>query len=73
VLQLVSMFLLILAVMVFYDYCVLMWVACLLFGNVLLIHSDVVNLRLHKPWFDVCWRFGVVGLEWYPCCRMKHN
>jgi len=18
-------------------------------------------------WFDVCWRFGVVGLEWYPC------
>ena len=24
-------------------------------------------------WFDVCWRFGVVGLEWYPCCRPKHN
>jgi len=24
-------------------------------------------------WFDVCWRFGVVGLEWYPCCRLKHN
>jgi len=22
-------------------------------------------------WFDVCWRFGVVGLEWYPCCRLK--
>ena len=22
-------------------------------------------------WFDVCWRFGVVGLEWYPCCRSK--
>ena len=20
-------------------------------------------------WFDVCWTFGVVGLEWYPCCR----
>jgi len=19
-------------------------------------------------WFDVCWSFGVVGLEWYPCC-----
>ena len=18
-------------------------------------------------WFDVCWSFGVVGLEWYPC------
>ena len=24
-------------------------------------------------WFDVCWRFGVVGLEWYPCCRLKQN
>ena len=23
-------------------------------------------------WFDMCWRFGVVGLEWYPCCRLKH-
>jgi len=22
-------------------------------------------------WFDVCWNFGVVGLEWYPCCRLK--
>jgi len=22
-------------------------------------------------WFDVCWSFGVVGLEWYPCCRPK--
>jgi len=20
-------------------------------------------------WIDVCWSFGVVGLEWYPCCR----
>ena len=20
--------------------------------------------------FDVCWRFDVVGLEWYPCCRL---
>ena len=24
-------------------------------------------------WFDVCWSFGVVGLEWYPCCMLKHN
>ena len=24
-------------------------------------------------WFDVCWSFGVVGLEWYPCCRLTHN
>jgi len=22
-------------------------------------------------WFDVCWNFGVVGLEWYPCCRLS--
>ena len=21
-------------------------------------------------WLDVCWSFGVVGLEWYPCCRL---
>ena len=24
-------------------------------------------------WFDVCWSFSVIGLEWYPCCRLKHN
>jgi len=22
-------------------------------------------------WFDVCWSFGVVGLERYPCCRLQ--
>ena len=22
-------------------------------------------------WFDVCWSFCVVGLEWYPCCRLN--
>jgi len=22
-------------------------------------------------WFDVCWSFGVVGLEWYPFCRLN--
>ena len=22
-------------------------------------------------WFDVCWSFGVVGLEWYLCCRLQ--
>ena len=22
-------------------------------------------------WFDVCWSFGVVVLEWYPCCRLQ--
>ena len=25
----------------------------------------------HCSWFDACWNFGVVGLEWYPCCRLK--
>ena len=25
----------------------------------------------YYSWFDVCWNFGVVGLEWYPCCRLK--
>ena len=24
-------------------------------------------------WFDVCWSLVVVGLEWYLCCRLKHN
>ena len=24
-------------------------------------------------WFDVCWSFGVVGLIWYPCWRLKHR
>jgi len=22
-------------------------------------------------WFDVFWSFGVVGLEWYPRCRLQ--
>jgi len=22
-------------------------------------------------WFDVCWIFGVVALEWYPCFRLR--
>jgi len=25
----------------------------------------------YYSWFHVCWRFGVVRLEWYPCCRLK--
>ena len=23
--------------------------------------------------FAVCWRFGVAGFEWCPCCRLKHK
>jgi len=26
---------------------------------------------LYCSWFDVCWSFGVVRLEWYPCCRLR--
>jgi len=37
------------------------------------MYSGVVNLRLHLPFFDVCWRFGVAGLGWYLCSRLKHN
>jgi len=41
--------------------------------------SIIRNLRLfcwittlvYCSWFDVCWSFGVVGLEWYPCCRLQ--
>jgi len=44
-----------------------------LIGSALLIYCVIVNLRLHMPCFDVCWSFGVVGLKWYPCCRLKHN
>jgi len=22
-------------------------------------------------WFDVCWSFGVIGLEWFPRCRLQ--
>ena len=28
---------------------------------------------LYCSWFDMCWSFDVVGLEWYPCCRLKHS
>ena len=24
-------------------------------------------------WYDVCWSFSVVGLEWYPCCASACN
>ena len=26
-----------------------------------------------QSWFGVCWSFSVVGLEWPPCCRLKHS
>jgi len=29
-----------------------------------------ITILIYCSWFDVCWSFGVVGLEWYPCCRL---
>jgi len=29
-----------------------------------------ITTLVYCPWFDVCWSFGVVGLEWYPCSRL---
>ena len=40
-------------------------------------HPGACNYSVELPhwsycsWFDVCWSFGVVGLEWYPCCRLQ--
>ena len=31
----------------------------------------IITLVVFCSWFDVCWSFGVVGLEWCPCCRLK--
>ena len=74
-LQLVRLFLLVLSVLVFsaYRLCVLMCAFYLIIGDALLMYSGVVSLRLHLPCFDVCWSFGVAGLGWYPCSRLKHN
>jgi len=38
-------------------------VFCCLIGNALLIYYVIVNMRLHIPWFDMCWIFYVFGLE----------
>ena len=27
--------------------------------------------RSFCSWFVVCWRFGVAGFEWCPCCRLQ--
>jgi len=31
-----------------------------------------ITTLVYCSWFDVCWSFGVVGLEWYPCCRLQY-
>jgi len=33
-------------------------------------YSVVLPHWSYCSWFDVCWSFGVVGLEWYPCCSL---
>ena len=49
------------------------------FGHYYIHHEELptVLLTYHigriVSWVDVCWGFGVDGLEWYPCCRLKHN
>ena len=35
--------------------------------------SVELSHRSFCSWFHLCWSFGVVGLQWYPCCRLKHN
>ena len=50
-----------------------------MFRTLICTSSGACDYSVESPhwsycsWFDVCWRFGVVGLEWYPCCRLKHN
>jgi len=48
-----------------------------MFRTLIYPSSGVCDYSVELPrwsycsWFDVCWSFGVVGLEWYPCCRLK--
>jgi len=50
-----------------------------MFRTLICSSSVACNYSVELPrysycsWFDVCWGFGVVGLEWYPCCRLKQN
>jgi hypothetical protein len=44
-----------------------------LIGDALLMYCGVEILRLYLPCFDVCWSFGVAGLGWYPCSRLKYK
>jgi len=47
-----------------------------IFRTIIYPSSGVCDYSVELPhwsyctWFDVCWSFGVVGLEWYPCCRL---
>jgi len=42
-----------------------------LIDDALQMYCGDVSLRLHLPCFDVCCIFGVAGLGWYLCSRLK--
>jgi len=50
-----------------------------MFRTLIYLSSGACDFSVELPhwsycsWFDVCWSFGAVGLECYPCCRLKHN
>jgi len=50
-----------------------------MFQTLIYLSSGACDCSVELPhwsycsWFDVSWRFSVVGLEWYPCCRLKHK
>ena len=47
------------------------------FGKLIYPSSGACDYSVELPhwsycsWFDVCWSFGVVGLEWYPCWKFN--
>jgi len=49
-----------------------------MFRTLIYLSAGACDYSVESPhwsycsWFDVCWSFGVVGLEWYLCCRLKH-
>ena len=49
-----------------------------MFRTLIIHHQEPATFLLYHhivvcSCFDVCWSFGVAGLGWYPCCRLKHN
>ena len=42
-------------------------------SSVFCVYSVELPHWSYCSWLDVCWSFGVVGLEWYPCCRLKRS
>ena len=48
-----------------------------MFRTLIYLSSGAFNYSVELPhwsycsWFDVCWSFGVVGLEWYQRCKLQ--